>query len=109
MDCALVRQVLVTDPINCGRGNQVAKGSEVSRILQELKPQPISKTSESCRQRVKRLVEIYKVCRNLSLGLEYENLYLYIEQKAELDFLTKTGTDEEFAEPELNTVELSTS
>ncbi|KAG0137949.1 hypothetical protein HOY82DRAFT_597231 [Tuber indicum] len=79
MDQAVVRQVLTTDPINCGKGSTVAKWSEVSATLQKLEPQPISKSAESCRQRVKKLVEIYK-----------------------------SGTDEEFGEFELNMVELVT-
>jgi len=61
MDSALVRQVLATDPINCGRGRTVAKWAEVAKILGRLKPQPILRRKESCRQRVKKLVEIYKV------------------------------------------------
>ena len=61
MDQALVCQVLATDPINCARGNTVAKWTEVSAILQKLEPQPVKKSPESCRQRVKKLVEIYKV------------------------------------------------
>jgi len=61
MDRAVVRQVLATDPINCARGNTVAKWAEVSSVLQKLEPQPVNKSPESCRQRVKKLVEIYKV------------------------------------------------
>ena len=61
MDKALVRQVLATDPINCGRGSTAVKWGVVSAILQDLEPQPITKSPESCRQRVKKLVEIYKV------------------------------------------------
>jgi len=61
MDRALVRQVLATDPINCGRGKTVAKWAEVAEVLQTLEPQPILRSQESCRQRVKKLVEIYKV------------------------------------------------
>jgi len=61
MDSALVRQVLATDPINCGHGRTVAKWAEVAEILGRLKPQPIVQSQESCRQRVKKLVEIYKV------------------------------------------------
>ncbi|RPA93315.1 hypothetical protein L873DRAFT_1854464 [Choiromyces venosus 120613-1] len=87
MDQALVRQVIATDPINCGRGKTAAKWGEVSNVLKNLKPQPILHSGESCRQRVKRLVEIYK--------------------KAELASLKKTGTDEEFGEFELNMVEIA--
>ena len=61
MDHALVRQVLASDPIGCGRGRTAAKWAEVATFLQGLQPQPIIRTPESCRQRVKKLVEIYKV------------------------------------------------
>ncbi|KAG0644748.1 hypothetical protein HOY80DRAFT_938778 [Tuber brumale] len=60
MDLALVRQVLATDPLNCVRGRTVTKWTEVTTALNSLKPQPISRSAESCRQRVKKLVEIYK-------------------------------------------------
>jgi len=66
MDRALVRQVLATDPINCGRGRTVAKWAEVAQVLRRLEPQPILRSQESCRQRVKKLVEIYKVSKLLS-------------------------------------------
>ncbi|KAG0129990.1 hypothetical protein HOY82DRAFT_540461 [Tuber indicum] len=88
MDRALVRQVLATDPINCGRGRTVAKWVEVSDTLRLLTPQPILRSPESCRQRVKKLIEIYK--------------------KNELRSLQKSGTNEEFGEFELNMVELAT-
>ena len=65
MDRALVRQVLATDPITCGRGNTVSKWGEVSATLQTLQPQPIVRSGESCRQRMKKLVEIYKVSQIL--------------------------------------------
>ena len=61
MDQALVRQVLATDPLNCIRGSTASKWAEVSIALEELQPQPILRTAESCRQRVKKLVEVYKV------------------------------------------------
>lgn len=61
MDRALVRQVLATDPLNCVRGSTASKWAEVSLALEEFQPQLISRTAESCRQRVKKLVEIYKV------------------------------------------------
>jgi len=64
MDQALVRQVLVTDPLNCIRGRTASKWGEVSFALEALRPQPLSHTAESCRQRVKKLVEIYKVSWN---------------------------------------------
>jgi len=51
MDCALVRQVLATDPINCGRGRTVAKWAEVAKMLERLEQQPIVQSQESCRQR----------------------------------------------------------
>jgi len=63
MDCALVRQVLATDPIHCGRRRTVAKWAEVAEMLERLEPQPIVRSQESCRQRVKKLVEIYKVSK----------------------------------------------
>ena len=63
MDRALVRQVLATDPINCGRGRRVAKWAEVAQVLRRLEPQPILRSQESCRQRVKKLVEICKVSK----------------------------------------------
>ena len=63
MDAALVRQVLATDPINCGRGRTVAKWAEVAEVLRRLEPQPIVRSQESCRQRIKKLVEIYKVSK----------------------------------------------
>ena len=63
MDRALVRQVLATDPITCGRGQTATKWKEVAEVLQDLKPQPILRSAESCRQRVKKLIEIYKVGR----------------------------------------------
>ncbi|KAG0642616.1 hypothetical protein HOY80DRAFT_998419 [Tuber brumale] len=88
MDRALVRQVLATDPLNCSRGRTAEKWAEVSSSMAAMKPQPISRSPESCRQRVKKLVEIYK--------------------KAELASLRKSGTDEEFGEFELNIVELAT-
>ncbi|PWW73651.1 hypothetical protein C7212DRAFT_365755 [Tuber magnatum] len=80
MDHALVRQVLATDPINCGRGRTVVKWAEVADRLHGLEPQPILQSPESCRQRIKKLVEIYK----------------------------KSGTNEEFGEFEHNMVELAT-
>jgi len=61
MDRALSRQVLATDPINCGRGRVVAKWAEVAQVLRRLEPQPILRSHKSCRQRVKKLVQIYKV------------------------------------------------
>ena len=61
MDHTLVRQVLASDPIGCGRGRTAAKWAEVATFLQALQPQPILWSPESCRQRVKKLVEIYKV------------------------------------------------
>jgi len=61
MDQALVRQVMATDPLNCIRGSTASKWAEVSLSLEELQPQPISPSAESGRQRVKKLVEIYKV------------------------------------------------
>ncbi|KAG0644696.1 hypothetical protein HOY80DRAFT_1028335 [Tuber brumale] len=67
---------------------KVEKWAEVSSSMVAMKPQPISRSPESCRQRVKMLVEIYK--------------------KAELASLRKSGTDEEFGEFELNMVELAT-
>ncbi|RPA89031.1 hypothetical protein L873DRAFT_1895843 [Choiromyces venosus 120613-1] len=60
MDHALVRQVLATDLLNCGRGTTVAKWAEVADVLQRLEPQPILQSQESCCQRVKKHVEIYK-------------------------------------------------
>ncbi|KAG0135116.1 hypothetical protein HOY82DRAFT_600890 [Tuber indicum] len=87
MDAALVRQVLATDPINCGRGRTVGKWAQVSTIPGGLQPQPILRSPESCRQRVKKLVEIYK--------------------KNELQSLQKSGTNEEFGEFEQNMVELT--
>ncbi|RPB05126.1 hypothetical protein L873DRAFT_946966 [Choiromyces venosus 120613-1] len=87
MDQALVWQVLITDPLNCMRGSTATKWAEVSLTLDEFQPQPISCSSESCRQRVKKLVEIYK--------------------KVELDSLYKSGIDEEFTEFKLNIVELT--
>ncbi|RPA94239.1 hypothetical protein L873DRAFT_1793099 [Choiromyces venosus 120613-1] len=88
MDCALVRQVLATDSLNCGRGRTVAKWAEVADVLQRLELQPILRSQESCRQRVKKLVEIYK--------------------KGELRSLRKSGINEDFGEFELNMVELAT-
>ncbi|KAG0640995.1 hypothetical protein HOY80DRAFT_762625 [Tuber brumale] len=88
MDLALVRQVLATDPLNCVRGKTATKWTKVTTALNSLKPQPISCSAESCRQRVKKLVEIYK--------------------KEELASLRKSGTNKEFAEFELNMVELAT-
>jgi len=61
MDQALVRQVLASDPLNCIRGSTAMKWVEVSTALNDLRPQPIFRSAESCRQRVKKLVEIYKV------------------------------------------------
>ena len=61
MDQALVRQVLASDPLNCVRGSTTMKWVEVSTALNDLRPQPIFRSAESCRQRVKKLVEIYKV------------------------------------------------
>jgi len=66
MDQALVRQVLATDPLNCARGRTVAKWAEVAGILQTLEPQPIFRSAESCRQRVKKLVEIFKVSKAIT-------------------------------------------
>ena len=75
MDRALVRQVLATDPINCGRGWTVAKWAEVAQVLRRLEPQPILRSQESCRQRVKKLVEIYKVSIFTSYnGVKWEYL-----------------------------------
>ncbi|KAG0123721.1 hypothetical protein HOY82DRAFT_544083 [Tuber indicum] len=53
-----------------------------------MEPQPILRSAESCRQRVKKLVKMYK--------------------KSELASLRKSGTDEEFGEFELNMLELVT-
>ena len=64
MDQALVRQVLATDPLNCIRGSTASKWAEVCLPLEELQPQAISRSAESCRQRVKKLVEIYKASRS---------------------------------------------
>ena len=65
MDRALVRQVLTTDPITCRRGNTVSKWGEVSATRETLQPQPIVRSGESCHQRMKKLVEIYKVSQIL--------------------------------------------
>ena len=59
MDHALVRQVLASEPIGYGRERTVAKWAEVAAFLQALQSQPIIHTPESCRQLVKKLVEIY--------------------------------------------------
>jgi len=64
MERALVRQVLATEPITCGRGQTATKWKEVAEILPDLEPQPILRSAESCRQRVKKLIEIYKVGRS---------------------------------------------
>ena len=58
IDQALVRQVLASDPLNSVRGSTTMKWVEVSRALNDLRPHPIFQGAESCRQRVKKLVEI---------------------------------------------------
>ena len=64
MDKALVCQVLAMDLITCERGTIVAKWGEVSAVLANLELQPITKCPDSCRQMVKKPVEIYKVCNS---------------------------------------------
>ena len=65
MDRALVRQVLATDPIICGRGNTVSQSGVVSATQQTMQPYPIVRSGESWRRRMKKLVEIYKVSQIL--------------------------------------------
>lgn len=61
-DQVLVRQVLATDPLTCERGRTAERWGEVSDILGQLEPKVILRSGESCRQRIKKLVEVYKVC-----------------------------------------------
>jgi len=81
MDRALVRQVLATDPINCGRGRTVAKWAEVAQVLRRLEPQPILRSQESCRQRVKKLVEIYKVSKHAYKTVKWQCLQGIITER----------------------------